>query len=175
MLRISIPSGRPFTQRRCFRTSRPRCPSHHATRRQPLVLAAARRDPYEVLGVSRTATLNEVKKAYRKKALKLHPDVNKASDARERFMECKNAYQDIIERGKSGKSSGFGGGASTGAWGSASGWGSPRTGGSGAGGASSRGAPPKTEPQDFYGLGTFFLLIFKAKGRRALPSMRSSI
>ena len=152
-LRISIPSYTPFTHRRCFRPSRPRCPPQNASRRQPLILAAARRDPYETLGVPRTATLNEVKKAYRKKALKLHPDVNKAPDAKDRFMECKNAYQDILEREKSGKTSG-----NTGGWGAGpSGWGS-RTGstpGAGSYGTPPRGArPPPTEQEDFYGLGT---------------------
>jgi len=58
---------------------------------------AAFRDPYDTLGVSRTASEKEIKRAYRKKALKLHPDVNKAPDAKERFMECKNAYQEILE------------------------------------------------------------------------------
>lgn len=58
------------------------------------------RDPYETLGVARTASVTDIKKAYRKKALKLHPDVNKAPDAKERFMECKNAYQEIIDSRK---------------------------------------------------------------------------
>ncbi len=54
----------------------------------------SKRDYYEVLGVSRDASEADVKKAYRKLALKLHPDVNKEDPgAAEKFKEATEAYQ----------------------------------------------------------------------------------
>ena len=55
---------------------------------------AAKRDYYEVLGVERTAGADEIKKAYRKIALKCHPDRNPGDkQAEERFKEASEAYQ----------------------------------------------------------------------------------
>ncbi|MFP5247107.1 MAG: molecular chaperone DnaJ [Thermoanaerobaculia bacterium] len=52
-----------------------------------------RRDYYEVLGVQRTATLDEIKKAYRKLAVKFHPDKNPGdAEAEEKFKEAAEAY-----------------------------------------------------------------------------------
>src|SRR3954468_1249313 len=51
------------------------------------------RDYYEVLGVSRDASETEVKKAFRRLARELHPDVNDQSDAEERFKEAAEAYE----------------------------------------------------------------------------------
>ncbi|MCQ9164412.1 molecular chaperone DnaJ [Arthrobacter sp. STN4] len=48
---------------------------------------------YDALGVSRDATAEEIKKAYRKLARKLHPDVNDAPDAQERFKAVTHAYE----------------------------------------------------------------------------------
>ena len=47
---------------------------------------SAKRDYYEVLGVSRTATADEIRKAYRRLARQYHPDVNKDDGAEDRFM-----------------------------------------------------------------------------------------
>jgi molecular chaperone DnaJ len=55
-------------------------------------IMAEKRDYYEVLGVSRTASKEEIKDAYRKLAMQYHPDRNKASDAEERFKEISEAY-----------------------------------------------------------------------------------
>ncbi len=50
------------------------------------------RDYYEILGVSRNATQEELKAAFRRLARQYHPDVNKAPDAEERFKEINEAY-----------------------------------------------------------------------------------
>lgn len=52
-----------------------------------------KRDFYEVLGVSKTASAADIKAAYRKKALEFHPDRNKSADAETKFKEINEAYQ----------------------------------------------------------------------------------
>jgi molecular chaperone DnaJ len=52
----------------------------------------SKRDYYDILGVPRTASKDEIKNEYRKLALKYHPDRNKAPDAEERFKEISEAY-----------------------------------------------------------------------------------
>lgn len=82
---------------------------------------ADKRDYYEVLGVDRNASADEIKKAYRKLARQYHPDVNKAPDAEAKFKEVKEAYDVLTDPQKRARydqyghqdpMAGFGGGAS---------------------------------------------------------------
>ncbi len=60
------------------------------------------KDYYAVLGVSREASAEDIKKAYRKLALKFHPDKNKADDAEEKFKEIAEAYEVLSDADKRG-------------------------------------------------------------------------
>ena len=62
------------------------------------------KDPYEILGVARTATAADVQKAYRKLAKKLHPDLNPGNtDAEEKFKEVAGAYDLVGDADKRAK------------------------------------------------------------------------
>ncbi len=61
-------------------------------------MATTQRDYYEVLGVQRTAGEGEIKKAFRRLARTLHPDVSQEPDAQERFREVVEAYEVLSKR-----------------------------------------------------------------------------
>ena len=86
----------------------------------------SKRDYYEVLGVSKTASKDEIKKAYRKLSKQYHPDINKADDAAEKFKEIKEAYEILSDDqkraqydqfGHTNPNQGFGGGGFSGDFG----------------------------------------------------------
>ena len=70
---------------------------------------AEKRDYYEVLGVGRNATLDEIKKAYRQLAIKYHPDKNPGNkEAEEKFKEAAEAYSVLSDKDKRAKYDQFG-------------------------------------------------------------------
>lgn len=68
----------------------------------------AKRDYYEVLGLQKGATQDEIKKAYRQLAKKYHPDVNKEAGAEEKFKEINEAYDTLSDEQKKARYDQFG-------------------------------------------------------------------
>lgn len=66
------------------------------------------KDPYEALGITKTASADEIKRAYRKLAAKYHPDVNKEKDAAEKFKEIQEAYEILSDPQKKQRYDQFG-------------------------------------------------------------------
>uniref|UniRef100_A0A0K8RGQ8 DnaJ homolog subfamily B member 9 n=1 Tax=Ixodes ricinus TaxID=34613 RepID=A0A0K8RGQ8_IXORI len=70
--------------------------------------ARAGKDYYELLGVDRSATDREIKKAFRKLAMKYHPDKNKEKGAEEKFKEIAQAYEVLSNKEKREKYDAYG-------------------------------------------------------------------
>ncbi len=71
-------------------------------------MPTATKDLYEILGVSRNATEADIKKAFRKRARELHPDVNKSENAEEQFKELNEAYDVLSDANKRAQYDRFG-------------------------------------------------------------------
>ena len=71
------------------------CPSSHLA--NSVHCSASRGDPHDVVGVPRGATLEEIRRAYRKRARELHPDLNDAPDATDSFRELVQAFKELVD------------------------------------------------------------------------------
>lgn len=105
----------------------------------------SKRDYYDVLGIDKNATKQEIKKAYRKLARKYHPDVSKEENAEEKFKEVKEAYEVLNDDQKRAQYDQFGHAGAQGF--------------DGFGGA-----------QDFGGFGDIFDMFFGGGARRRDPN-----
>lgn len=108
----------------------------------------SKRDYYDVLGLEKGASKEEIKKSYRKLARKYHPDVNKEADAADKFKEAKEAYEVLSDEQKRAQYDQFGHAGPQ----------SQGFGGFGGGG------------QDFGGFGDIFDMFFGGGGRSRDPN-----
>ena len=145
----------------------------------------AKRDYYEILGVPRTASADEIKKAHRKLVRKYHPDVNKNNkDAEERFKEVQEAYDVLSEPGKRRNYDQFGHAGAAGAGPEGAGgdpWEAFRRSQQGAGAGGGGGyrwrAAPGVSVEDVEGMGDFgdiFEQLFGARGGGGAGGGRSA-
>src|ERR1019366_6033708 len=82
---------------------------NQSRKRETVLATNVKRDYYEVLGVSRTSSDQEIKSAYRKLALQHHPDRNREEPAaEERFKECSEAYAILADSEKRARYDRFG-------------------------------------------------------------------
>ena len=95
-------------------------------------MAAEKRDYYEVLGVSKDASADDIKKAYRKAAKENHPDLHPGDkECEERFKEVNEAYEVLSDEEKRKKYDQFGHAAFDQSGAAGSGYGNAGTGGFG--------------------------------------------
>ena len=112
-------------------------------------------DPYEVLGVSRDATTDEIKKAYRKLSRKYHPDANinnpNAAEAEEKFKDVQQAYEQIMDEKEHGGRSSYGGNYGPGSSRGYGGYGNQGQYGNGQSGNGQYGGQNQTDYDDWFG------------------------
>ena len=100
---------------------------------------AGKRDFYEILDVPKSASADEIKKAYRKKAIQYHPDKNKGDkESEDKFKEAAEAYEVLSDENKRARYDQFGHAGMSGAAGAGGGFGGFGGGRSGGGGAGGR-------------------------------------
>ncbi|KAI8643365.1 hypothetical protein BD408DRAFT_385795 [Parasitella parasitica] len=106
-----------------------------------------KQDPYKVLGVSRSSSQGEIKKAYYKLAKQYHPDTNKDKDAREKFVQIQEAYEILSDEQKRSQFDQFGHGFDGAGMGGSGGPGGP---GGFYSSSSSSGFPGGFDPNDIF-------------------------
>ncbi len=116
------------------------------------------RDSYEVLGVPRSASAEEIRKAHRRLVRTLHPDVNKSPDAAKQFAEVQEAYDILSDPAKRARYDQFG---HAGVGGAGPGGGGP----GGFGGAGGADAWQEVDPETFQTIFENFGDFFSAKSR----------
>src|SRR5947209_8966730 len=90
----------------------------------------SKRDYYEILGINRTATEQEIKSAYRRLAVKYHPDKNPGdAEAEDKFKEAAEAYSVLSDADQRRRYDRFGHAGVSSSAGGAGGWGAPGFGG----------------------------------------------